>query len=87
MRPMILALLLAAPLAAQSQDHTHRCGQAVIAVGDPVTKLRRCGEPWRIVQLETRQGGAAGERWEFEAGRGVVLITVHGGRVVQIVRR
>lgn len=87
MRTLIVALLLAAPIAAQAQDHTHRCGQSVISVGDPSPKLKRCGEPWRVVQLENRFGAAVGERWEFETRSGVVLITVQGGRVVQIVRR
>lgn len=87
MRTLILALLLATPLAVHAQDHTHRCGQAVIAVGDPMTKLKRCGDPWRVVQLENRLGAAVAERWEFETQRGVVLITVQGGRVTQIVRR
>lgn len=87
MRTLILALLLASPLAAQAQDYTHRCGQSVISVGDPVTKLKRCGEPWRVVELQNRLGAVVGERWEFETRSGVVLITVQGGRVVQIVRR
>jgi hypothetical protein len=85
MRILILALLLASPLVA-ARDYTHRCGQAVISVGDPVTKLRRCGDPWRVVQLENRLGAAVGERWEFETRSGVVLITVQGGKVVRIDR-
>lgn len=80
-----LALLLPA-LASASPSHSERCGQSVITVGAPMTKLRACGTPWRIVTLVNEHGAAVAERWEFERDTGLALFTVQGGRVVRIER-
>ncbi len=81
-----LALLLTPLWSTATPSHSEACGQSVITVGAPVTKLRACGEPWRIVTLVNEQGGAVGERWEYERQTGLVLFTVQGGRVVRIER-
>lgn len=67
-------------------SHSEACGQSVVTVGAPVTKLRECGEPWRIVTLVNEQGAPIGERWEYERPTGLVMFTVQGGRVVRIER-
>lgn len=86
-RTLMLAALLLAPLPALANGwHSAHCGQSVITVGAPMTKLRACGTPWRVVTLVNRRGAAVGERWEFERGTGLLLVTVQGGRVVQIER-
>ncbi len=69
-----------------SPSHSEACGQSVITVGAPVTKLRVCGEPWRIVTLVNAQGAPIAERWEYERPVGLVMFTVQGGRVVRIER-
>jgi len=88
MRAWILSgLLLSLSLpAAASPSHSERCGYAVMTVGAPITKLRECGEPFRIVTLVNAQGAAIGERWEYERQTGLVMFTVQGGRVVRIER-
>ncbi|MBE5315205.1 MAG: hypothetical protein H4O13_07365 [Xanthomonadales bacterium] len=86
-RALLLFALLLAPLATlASPSHSERCGQSVITVGAPVTKLRACGTPWRIVTLVNEHGAAVAERWEFERDTGLALFTVRGGRVVRIER-
>jgi hypothetical protein len=81
----LLLSALAAPVLAQSYS-SERCGSSVVTVGDPVTKLRACGKPWRIVTLVNDKGAAVGERWEFERDTGLALFVVSGGRVVRIER-
>ncbi|SDD46802.1 hypothetical protein [Aquimonas voraii] len=86
----LVAVLIAgfAPLlpAQASPSHSEACGQSVITVGAAVTKLRECGEPWRIVTLVNAQGAPIGERWEYERQTGLVMFTVQGGRVVRVER-
>lgn len=86
-RALILSLVLLLPAPASATSwHSERCGQSVITVDSPVTKLRACGRPWRIVTLVNEHGAAVAERWEFERDTGLVLFTVQGGRVVRIER-
>jgi hypothetical protein len=83
MRLLALALL-ALSTAANASDAYH-CGYQVVSVGASVGKLTQaCGQPSRIVQLQTSQGGAAGERYEYDKGRKTVLFWIRGGRVVRI---
>jgi hypothetical protein len=93
MRILIITLAIAAAIAAspaaqaRGGSHSEACGQSVITVGDVITKVRsRCGEPWRIVQLENVFGAGVGERWEYERTTGMVQFWIQGGRVVRIDR-
>ncbi len=92
MRTLIAAAILAAavaasPAQASGGSHTESCGQSVITVGDPITKVRNaCGEPWRVVQLENVFGAGVGERWEYERTTGMVQFWIQGGKVVRIDR-
>jgi hypothetical protein len=94
MRTLIVALvlslaanLIAMPAHASGGSHTESCGQSVVRVGDPITKVRSaCGEPWRIVDLQNRFGAGVGERWEYERDTGMVQFWIQGGKVVRIDR-
>lgn len=81
----MIRLMLAAAFAAlamQASANTWRCGQSVVVVGDSTAALKqRCGQPDRVVQLETAYGGAAGERWEYDRRGVTTLITIRGGRI------
>jgi hypothetical protein len=60
-------------------------GNKVVSVGDSIGKvIEAAGQPDSRVQLETAQGGAAGERLEYYERGKTVLIWVQGGRVVRI---
>lgn len=88
MKILILALLLAiaSPAALARGSYTETCGQNVVRVGDPVSKLDRCGSPMRVVDLVNGFNAKIGERWEFERGRGGVAFIVVNGKIVQIHR-
>ena len=64
-----------------------REGGKVLQEGDSVARVYEVlGEPDRRVQLETEQGGAAGERLEYYRESGAILVRTGGGRVVSIRR-
>jgi hypothetical protein len=89
MRALILSVLLVAtPAAAASPSiELFNCGYQVIGVGDSVGKLKSaCGQPDRVVALQTREGGAAGTRYEYDRNGGTVMFTVSTGRVKRIER-
>jgi hypothetical protein len=80
-----LAVLLAAVAGPAFAGDSYRFDRGVVAVGDSVAALRaRAGAPDRIVQLETRAGGAAGERWEYYVDGKLVAFYVHGGYISSI---
>jgi hypothetical protein len=83
-----LALSIAAlPVAASPSMQMFNCGYRVVAVGDSAGKLEQsCGSANRTVQLETRKGGAAGVRYEYDRGSSTLLFTVTGGRIARIER-
>lgn len=84
MRATILAALLAFSWCAIASD-TIAFGNRVLSVGDSVGRVYEiAGKPDRVVQLETPQGGGAGQRFEYFLQGKTVLITVHGGRVAGI---
>jgi hypothetical protein len=89
MRLVATAVLLAAgAVHAQPTIETYNCGYQVVAVGHTVAKLTRaCGQPSRVVQLETGFGGAAGERWEYyRPDDSVVLFWISGAIIRRIER-
>ena len=88
MRTILLTLLLASsPANAAPTVQLYHCGYRVIGIGDSVGKLyEACGPAQRVVRLQTREGGAAGTRYEYDRNGGTVMFTVSGGRVQRIER-
>jgi hypothetical protein len=88
MRLALLALLLAAaPAVASPSPETFNCGYRIVTVGDSVGKLyEACGRPDRVVNLQFREGGSAGTRYEFDRNGRTVMFTVTGGRIKRIER-
>jgi hypothetical protein len=79
---LVAGLLLAFGVAASDSV---RFGSHVVTVGDSEGKvLQVAGEPDRRVALETKFGGAAGYRLDYERGRKTVQIYIEGGRVTAI---
>ena len=58
----------------------------LITDGDgPGKVIEVAGKPDRIVQLETKFGGAVGDRWEYYRDGKTLMITFHNGKVTSIV--
>lgn len=84
MRAMLLVLLLITGTAAAVQN-TVAFGSRLVSTGDSAGKVRQvAGEPDALTVLETRNGGAAGERWEYYERGKTITIWMRGGRVVAI---
>jgi hypothetical protein len=70
--------------ASQAGD-TARCGYRVVTVGDSARTVREaCGAPDRIVRLESAQGGAVGQRWEYDRDTHTLAVSLAGGVVYAI---
>lgn len=83
-RWVIFAAGLLLAFSAAASDSV-RFGSKVITVGDSEgTVLRVAGTPTRRIALETRYGGAAGYRLEYDEGNKTVQIVIAGGQVVSI---
>lgn len=84
MRAPIFAVLLTLYWSLTASD-TIAFGNCIVSVGDSVGRAYEvAGKPDRVVQLDTPQGGEAGQRFEYFLRGTAVLITVQGGRVVEI---
>lgn len=84
MRAMLLVLLFVAGTAAAVQNSV-AFGQRLVTTGDSSGKVRQvAGEPDGLTVLETRNGGAAGERWDYYERGKTITIWMRGGRVVAI---
>lgn len=84
MRKLLLttSLLLTCSTAAAA---SYAFGNKLVVDGDSTGKvIQVAGQPDRIVHLETKYGGAAGERWEYYRDGKTIMITFSGGRVVSI---
>jgi hypothetical protein len=80
-----VAWVVPAAADAANSSRSHRCDRGLVVVGDSIAAVYKvCGEPSRRVQLQTAQGGGAGERLEYFHDRKVVMITVQQGRVSRI---
>jgi hypothetical protein len=78
----LLALcLLAAPALADNV----RFDRGLVNSGDNAGKVSQvAGQPDRVVQLESNEGGNIGERWEYYQPRKTIQITFREGRVSSI---
>lgn len=85
MRRLLLALAgIMLAFAVQASDSV-RFGSSVVTVGDSEsTVLRAAGTPERRVKVETKYGGAAGYRLDYQVGRRTVQIYIEDGRVAAI---
>lgn len=74
-------LLLAAPALADNV----RFDRGLVNSGDNAGKVTQvAGQPDRVVQLESDQGGNTGERWEYYQQRKTIQIIFREGRVASI---
>ncbi len=87
MRTIILATFLAFGMTAEASCNlsSARLSAGMVKVGDSDRRVIQ-SEPDRIVQLETRQGGAAGFRYDFYQRGRTAQIYVQAGRVVRVCR-
>ena len=80
---ILIAALLLATLPAFADSIA--IGGRLITTGDGAGKaMDVAGKPDRIVQLETKYGGAAGERWEYYRDGKTLMIEFHAGKVTSI---
>jgi hypothetical protein len=79
---LIAALLLATlPAFADSIAIDGR----LVTTGDGAGKvIDVAGKPDRVVQLETKYGGAVGERWEYYRDGKTLMIEFQAGKVASI---
>lgn len=86
MRILLLSLIVAfsvEAMAARCELSSARLGQDVIKIGDSERRVLE-HRPDRTVQLENREGGAAGIRYDFYLRNKTIQIYVRGGRVDRI---
>lgn len=88
------ALLAAATLAhAQGEIRSFRHDGQLIQLGDSRADVHTTlGKPDARLQLENRQGGATGQRWEYyEIGTGYqrysLTVDFQGGRIARMVQQ
>jgi len=80
-----LAVVLTLALAAPAWGQSVAFGNKLINVGDSVGRVYQvAGKPGRVVQLENKFGAGVGERFEYYTGNKTVLITIRGGKVVDV---
>lgn len=81
-RVLIAALILSS--AAHAMD-IYRFGNSTVSVGDTVAKLIEvAGDPIYKEPIEAKQGGYAGERWQYKQGPTTIQFTISGGKIVSI---
>ena len=87
MRTIILAAVMALSVAAEASCNlsSARLSAGLVKVGDSDQRVVR-SNPDRVVQLETREGGAAGIRYDFHLRGQTLQIYVRAGRVVRVCR-
>ncbi len=87
MRTIILVVLMVMGMAAEASCSlsSARLSTGLVKVGDSDRRVIE-SEPDRIVQLETRQGGAAGIRYEFYQRGQTLQIYVQAGRIKRVCR-
>jgi hypothetical protein len=79
------ALILSGAVHANCNLSSARLSAGLVKVGDSDQRVVR-SNPDRVVQLETREGGAAGIRYDFHLRGQTLQIYVRAGRVVRACR-
>lgn len=84
----VLVLFSAQALASASCNiRSERFGSALVRVGDSERRvIEVAGPPDLERRLETREGGGAGYRADYFAGRNTIQIYIQGGVVTRICR-
>lgn len=85
MRKLLLAAALVLATLPAFADSIAIGGRLITDGDGPGKVIDVAGKPDRIVQLETKFGGAAGERWEYYRNGKTLTITFKEGKVVSIV--
>ena len=87
MRTTILAaaLLLASAADASCNLSSVRLSAGMVKVGDSERRVLE-SEPDRVVQLETREGGAAGIRYDFYLRSKTIQVYVRSGQITRVCR-
>lgn len=80
---LFLTLLFASVVQADCRLSSARLGNELIKVGDSERTVLR-NDPDRTVQLENREGGAAGIRYDFYLRGKTIQVYVRGGRISRI---
>lgn len=88
MRGIVLVVVVAGMLQAAAVEagcdlSSARLGHHLLKVGDPERRVLR-QDPDRTVQLENRQGGAVGVRYDFYVRGKTIQVYVRGGRISRI---
>jgi hypothetical protein len=79
------ALVLSGAVHATCGLSSARLPAGLVKVGDSDRRVIE-SKPDRVVQLETRDGGAAGIRYDFYLQGQVLQVYVRGGRVSRVCR-
>lgn len=85
---IIMALMFAGSVFGQSVQcsSSHRLAGTLIKVGDSERRVIQAQRPDREVQLETRQGGAAGYRLDYYLHQYTLQVYVQSGVITRICR-
>lgn len=79
-----LSFALLACASAHAMD-TYRFDSRIVEVGDSVAKLMDvAGSPVYREAIETGQGGAKGERWQYKVDNGSVTFVIRDGKIHSI---
>ena len=79
---LLFALLICG--SAHAMD-TYRFDSRIVEVGDSVAKLIEvAGSPVYKEPIETDQGGAKGERWQYQVDRNTVTFVIRDGKIHSI---
>ena len=82
---LVAALVVCGVVEASCSLSSARLSAGLVKVGDADRRVIQ-SEPDRVVHLETRQGGAAGVRYDFYQRGQTLQIYVRAGRVVRVCR-
>lgn len=80
---LLVTIFLAAPVWGSCELSSARIGNLLLKVGDSERRVLE-QQPSRTIQLQTREGGAAGIRYDFYQRGKTVQVYVRGGRITRI---
>jgi hypothetical protein len=82
MNKLLLFLLATFVCANAYAMDTYRFDSRLVEVGDTVSKLIEvAGSPLYKEPIETDQGGAKGERWQYRVDNGAVTFVIRDGKI------